>query len=318
MLKLSFANTRQMARIGNALATELRVNILALLEHKNMNVVEIASALDVSISTVAANIRILEESGLIVAAFQPARRGSMKVCSAVFRDIFIDFSFGKDIPEADDLHTYDMPVGMFSYCIPNPSCGMADEKRIIGIEDDPSSFFLPQRSNARILWFRTGVVEYLMPIKTPIERTIHSIQLEYEACSEAPGHNNEWKSDISLWINDVEVGVWHSPGDFGDRAGRFNPQYWVTTGNTQYGMLNRWLITKDGTFFFDNLVSKTTLSDVLVPETPYIKIRIGVKENAQNPGGVNLFGRGFGDHDMGIKMTIRYQKTTRERYAPQG
>ena len=309
ILKLSTADTRQIAHVGNALSTELRVNILTLLQHRRMNVIEIAAALEASVSTIASNIRILEESGLIKTEFQPAKRGSMKICSIEYSDIYLNLRSNLDVPDVDDFYVCDMPVGLFSACLTSPTCGMADDMGYVGEPDDPSAFFLPERSRARTLWLSTGFVEYLLPLKKLAERDVHSIQIEYEACSEAPGYNNEWKSDISLWVNDVEVGVWHSPGDFGDRAGRFNPQYWVPSGNSQYGMMNCWLIGRDGTWFFDDQVSPVTISDVLIPDLPYVKIRIGVDKNAVNQGGVCIFGRGFGDYDIGIKMTIRYQKS---------
>ncbi|MEI3204121.1 MAG: hypothetical protein V8S73_05705 [Lachnospiraceae bacterium] len=36
-----------------------------------------------------------------------------------------------------------------------------------------------------------------------------------EICSEAPGYKEDWKSDLTLWVNDVEVGTWTCPGDLG-------------------------------------------------------------------------------------------------------
>jgi len=285
---------------------------LTLLQNRKKNVIEIASALNASVSTVASNVRILEESGLIQTEFHPAVRGSMKSCSIAYSEIYIDLESGAEVPEVDDFYTCETPIGMFSTCVASPTCGMADDMGYIGDQNDPCAFFLPERSKARTLWLSRGYVEYLLPFKNSVERDLHSIQIEYEACSEAPGYNNGWKSDISLWVNGVEVGVWLSPGDFGDRAGRFNPQYWVPSGQSQYGMMNRWLITKEGTYFFDKQVSQVTMADVLNVPLPYIKIRIGVDEQAANQGGVCLFGRGFGDYDIGIRMTVRLQGKARE------
>ena len=44
-----------------------------------------------------------------------------------------------------------------------------------------------------------------------------------ELSSEVPGTNADWPSDISIWVNDVKVGTWTSPGDYGDKRGRFTP-----------------------------------------------------------------------------------------------
>ena len=152
MLKLSAADPRQIAHVGTALSTELRINILELLQHRKMNVIEIAAALDTSNSTIAANIRILEESGLVQTEFQPAKRGSEKICSVVYNDIYINLRATADIPDAEDFYVCEMPVGMFSNCITSPTCGMADEFGYIGDQDDPSAFYLPERSKARTIW----------------------------------------------------------------------------------------------------------------------------------------------------------------------
>jgi len=41
-----------------------------------------------------------------------------------------------------------------------------------------------------------------------------------------PGTNADWPSDISLWVNDVKIGTWTSPGDYGDRRGVHTPRWW--------------------------------------------------------------------------------------------
>jgi predicted transcriptional regulator len=55
------------------------------------------------------------------------------------------------------------------------------------------------------------------------ERGIKSLEPSMEMSSEIPGTNTNWPSDISVWINEKEIGVWTSPGDFGDRRGKFTP-----------------------------------------------------------------------------------------------
>ncbi len=40
-----------------------------------------------------------------------------------------------------------------------------------------------------------------------------------------------------------------------------------------------------------------------------IRLRIGVEETAANPGGMNLFGRGFGNTDQDITMTLTTAET---------
>jgi predicted transcriptional regulator len=35
-----------------------------------------------------------------------------------------------------------------------------------------------------------------------------------------------------------------------------------------------------------------------------IRVRIGVKDDARHPGGMNIFGRGFGNHDQDITLRL--------------
>ena len=48
-----------------------------------------------------------------------------------------------------------------------------------------------------------------------------------ELSSEAPGVNSNWPSDISFCLNDESIGIWTSPGDFGDVRGIFTPDWWM-------------------------------------------------------------------------------------------
>jgi len=47
-----------------------------------------------------------------------------------------------------------------------------------------------------------------------------------EISSEAPSYNNNYPSDIVFSLKKIELGTWTSPGDFGDKRGNFNPQWW--------------------------------------------------------------------------------------------
>jgi predicted transcriptional regulator len=35
-----------------------------------------------------------------------------------------------------------------------------------------------------------------------------------------------------------------------------------------------------------------------------IRLRLGIKEDAAHPGGINIFGRGFGNYDQDILLRI--------------
>src|SRR5690606_7263271 len=126
-----------------------------------------------------------------------------------------------------------------------------------------------------------------------------------EICSEAPDYDIDHPSDITLWINDIEVGTWCSPGDMGGKRGRLNPPWW-SDHFTQFGLLKVWSVDGDGTSVDGTTVSDITLKAIgLLPLRP-IRVRIGVKPDAENAGGFNIFGEGFGNYEQDLILRLHY------------
>ncbi|MGX1830006.1 ArsR/SmtB family transcription factor [Paenibacillus taichungensis] len=306
MLELSFDNPDELVTVTHALSTRSRVDILRLLISQNLNIVEIAEALKLPVSTVASNIKVLEAARLINTELLPASRGAMKVCSRNYDDIHIALNLEKAIPKGDiQVYEVDMPIGHYSDCEVSPTCGMANGEGMIIREDEPASFYHPKHVGAQIMWFRKGYVEYLMPLEIPAEAVIESLELSMEICSEAPNYDHNWPSDISVWINGVEIGMWTCPGDFGDRRGKLNPAWWFEW-STQYGLLKTWRVDKNKTTLDMEKISAVDLAQLNLQNSHKLKVRIGIKPDAIHQGGVNLFGRQFGDYDQNIKMTVHY------------
>src|SRR5262249_25447409 len=132
-----------------------------------------------------------------------------------------------------------MPIGAYVDCQVLPTCGLLSTTVPIGMLDDPASFYEPEHGNAQLLWFSQGYVEYRFPNRLPPAAVPDSLDLSMEICSEAPLYNLDWPSDITIWINGVEVGTWTSPSDFGGEPGRLTPEWW-TPRNTQFGLLKVW------------------------------------------------------------------------------
>ena len=96
-----------------------------------------------------------------------------------------------------------------------------------------------------------------------------------------------------------------SPGDFGGRRGNYTPQYWPIT-STQFGLLKKITINEDGVFLDNKSVNKKiTFKDLLLFDGSAIKLTIGIKDNAKHKGGINLFGKNFGDFNQAIVMKIK-------------
>jgi predicted transcriptional regulator len=132
---------------------------------------------------------------------------------------------------------------------------------------------------------------------------VQSLELAVELSSEVPGTSKDWPSDITVAINGHEIGTWTSPGDYGDKRGKFTPDWWKLAGS-QYGDLKRWEVKDSGTFLDGAKISSCSLADLELNDHRSIRVRIGVKENARHPGGMNIFGRGFGNHDQDITLRL--------------
>jgi predicted transcriptional regulator len=291
--------------IIKGLASEVRISILKLLRTggpKNVN--QIAEELLLPQSTVSTNLQILEDAGLINTESQKARKGSQKVCRSAFQEILISFGDpGAD--RRDDLIEVSMPLGLYTQFEVTGPCGLCSKDGVIGLLDVPDTFLDPDRMKAGLLWFTRGFVEYQFPNNTLLKKAKpKALEFSMELSSEVPGTSPNWPSDIFLQINGVEVGTWTSPGDFGDKRGTYTPDWWKLAGS-QYGKLKNWRINGQGSFVDGVKISGVTLEDLAVEQHRSVRMRIGVKEDAEHPGGINIFGTGFGNYSQDIVLRIQ-------------
>ena len=184
---------------------------------------------------------ILLRGGVYIAAHHIIKRGTGYLQGSRFRCQDRDTQY----PVGKQQYEYERAGFHYSNYRVCPTCGLASDKALIGEVDDARYFDHPERYTADILWFTKGFVEYNIPNFIPSYQKITQLTLSAELCSEAPGVNNVWPSDISFYINDVCVGSWLSPGDFGDSRGLFTPDWWFPNWN-QYGMLKLLVINKKG------------------------------------------------------------------------
>ncbi|WP_426452694.1 ArsR/SmtB family transcription factor [Paenibacillus sp. S-38] len=308
MLELTIDEPDELVKVAHALASHTRIGIIKLLLQKpNLNIIEIAEALSIPVSTAATNVKVLEEAELILTSLQPASRGAMKVCSRNFDDVRMILNPIAFYKHSNKTVEVEMPIGHFVNFDIHPTCGMANLSEMIVPEDEPESFYHPDCRTAEIIWFRQGWVEYRFPRSVDSTANISSIEFSLELCSEAPNYNNDWPSDITVWVNDVEIGTWISPGDFGDHRGKLNPPWWSDT-STQHGLLKTWRVDGERSTIDNEKSSSAVLADLNLLAKPYISLRIGVKPDAMHQGGVNLFGKGFGDYAQGIIMRIQHKE----------
>jgi len=289
-------------KILKAIGAEVRVRILELLQNRELNVTEISKELGIPQSTATTSILALEDAGLIYSHPANGVKGGQKICTSRYRELLINFNMP---PQEKNMIEVEMPVGLFTSYYVSAPCGLCSRDSVIGYLDVPGTFFSPDRIKASLVWFGKGFVEYKFPNNSLYLENgrIKRLELSMEMSSEIPGTNKDWLSDISVWINEKKIGVWTSPGDFGDRRGKFTPSFWKLEGS-QYGILTTWEVNTEGAFLDRNQVSDVTLEDLELNDRHSIKVRIGIADNAKHIGGLNIFGKGFGDHDQDIILKL--------------
>lgn len=296
-IQLDLDDKEQLALLARALSAEVRIEILRLLCKTDFNINEIAEQLNLPQSSAAAHIKVLEEAGLIKTSLKPAVRGSMKVCSRQLEALEVKFMTRQE----EKTEVINMPIGNFVDYYVEPTCGIVSEKRYIDEEDEPRCFYNPGRTSAKLLWFGKGYLEYRFPNNILTDRKEKRLELSMELCSEDHEYNLDFPSDITVWINGIDAGTYYCSGDFGGRRGKYNPEWWPDK-NTQYGVLKTWILTEQGTYLDEDRVNLLSIKDYHLSENAYISVRVGIKEDAEHVGGVNLFGDCFGDYPQNIRM----------------
>lgn len=286
------------------LASPIRVKMLKLLHVDGpMNGNDIGARLGLPQSTVSTNLQILESAGLIRTETQKARKGNQKICHSTFDEVLVMFK--EDIEPRSNVIEVAMPLGLYTSCEVSAPCGLCSVEGIIGLLDVPDTFLDPGRMKTGLIWFTRGYVEYQFPNNAKLaQNTIEVMEFSMELSSEVPGTSADWPSDITLSVNGTEIGTWMSTGDYGDKRGVYTPDWWKLKGS-QYGKLKSWRVTMDGTYVDGMKISPVSLVDLDLANHRSIRLRIAVKEDAKHPGGINIFGRGFGNYDQDIILRLQ-------------
>ena len=305
-ISLSLGEIERLCPVAKALSSPMRVRMLSLLGIRSMNVNELAEALSLPVSTAALNVRQLEEAGLISTEIQPGIRGAMKLCSRKIDSVSMRLT--DEMLDGVSALTLQLPIGSYSSAENIRSeCGMVSDHAWIGETNAPRTFYHPDRFSAQMLWFRSGELEYRFSLGEIDPAQVAFIEFSMEISSNAPMYREDFKSDIHVTVNSVELGTWTSPGDYGGRRGRLNPSWWSDT-SSQFGLLKTWRVDADGSRLDGEPLSDITLADLKLETQDYISLRIGVHEDSEHVGGLNLFGNKFGDFAQGIIMRVGYAK----------
>jgi predicted transcriptional regulator len=303
-ISLDLHQPEKSAAVFRALSSPMRLKMIKLLVDRSagMNISKLAEEFSLPLSSTALHVRILEEAGIVFTEGKPGLRGAQKICAMLAEDVYLAIYHREKKSRATRNVNFKMPLGNYFDCSVTKPCGLAGRKTYIGVEDTENAFYSVNRIHAQLVWFTTGYLEYRFSNHFPGSEKILELGFSFEACSEAPGCNNDWPSDITVWINQKEVFTFRSAGDFGDTRGLYNPSWWPDD-STQYGELHRLEITSQGCFGDGRKTSDLNLETLHINGGDYISFRIGVKEDAGYAGGINLFGEYFGNYRQTLEMT---------------
>lgn len=289
--------------VFKALGSDIRISIIKLLlKNKGMNMNELATSLNITNGALTSHIKKLEECGIVTIVSESAGHGNQKKCMVHLDKILFELETGEP---KKNIYETDIKIGHYSDYEVYPTCGLATSTKLIGEVDDARYFAHPSRIDCDILWFTKGYVDYMIPNFLPVLQKIDQITLSVELSSEAPGVNDIWPSDIYFYLNDTCLGMWTSPGDYGDVRGIFTPDWWYPNWN-QYGLLKLIVINQLGTFVDGIQISNVSLKDLNLDYRSTIKFKFAVPEDAEHVGGLTIFGRNFGNYNQDIKVRIHY------------
>ncbi|MCR2802301.1 ArsR/SmtB family transcription factor [Paenibacillus soyae] len=291
-------------KVYEALASEARLKIIDLLFRKEMHIKELAGELYLSNAIVSSHVNKLEQAGIVGSRMKRVNGGTYKFCYV--KQEYAQIKLSPDIGAAKSYHEIAVPVGHYTDYEAWPTCGIATTTKMIGQYDNPACFMDPERVNAGILWFARGFVEYKVPNYLLNDQKLVEIEISMELSSEAPKFNENWPSDICFSLNHKPLGIWTSPGDFGDKKGRLTPEWWHSDVN-QYGVLKALRINEKGTFIDGERISDVRIHDLQL-DTTYWTFSMRPEDAVRGRGGLTLFGKGFGHYDQDILVRYYYEK----------
>ncbi len=298
----------QIAQIGQALSSPTRVEILKLLNTKPYLMSEVAQALNIQPSSAAFHLKMLENAGLINVEYSTKYKGSNKRYSYGLRDVILRLRPLDGVDNAIPPFIADINIGDYIDAEFSDQSGFATDRKVLTANNSKKAFH-PERHDIQIIWNSyAGYVTYAVPNDFTDTAPVSEISLSVELCSETHGYNNDYPSDITFWMNDVELCTWTCPGDFGDKYGTFTPSWWFPE-STKYGLLTTVSISGKGVSINDKLVNRTVTLDMLnISEGNRLTFKIGVKNDAKHCGGFNIFGEKFGNFNQPIKFTAIFKK----------
>lgn len=304
---LNLKDVERTAAVCKALSSQTRLEILRCITSNSLTISQLADEFMLPMSSMCLHIKTLKDAGLIETYPKPGLHGTQKLCAVITSKISVDLNSHFNLEDETPPVFVEMPIGHYSSCEVTPPCGLAASDFYLAEEDSPYGFYSPERFKAGMLWFTHGGLEYQFSNASLHKDNLKQIEFSFEICSEAPGFNKDWPSDIDFELNHKLITTIHLKGDNGGRRGIYNPPWW-SDNNSQYGEYVIIRITHHGCYFDQKKISDETIDSLGLKNGYHFAFTLKCNtSSAYTGGGMNLFGRQFGDYDQGIVMKVEYE-----------
>ncbi|HMM00102.1 MAG TPA: ArsR family transcriptional regulator [Bacilli bacterium] len=304
-LTLNLNDDGVLEKIGDSFSSPIRRKILRLVANKSYSIYEIAQELNLSMSTTSFHIKILKEAKLIKAIPSPSKKGNEKNVSIECESMTIFVNGDSEISNLRKIIT--IPLGSFIDYDITPPCVICTKEMALQPIDDRNVFLSPTRIQAQLISFYKGHITFPIPLDGEEGTQLESITIFMELCSECPNYNNSWKSDITFWLNGQEIATYLSLRDYGDRRGAYTPSWWPSS-STQYGMPVNLRIDTEGTYINGAKANSININSLGISNNEVLHFTLGVKDDAKYVGGINIFGKNFGDINEDITVQIAFER----------
>lgn len=294
------------AELCETLGNRTRLRILETLQRPpyQKSVPALVKELGIPKTTLLFHLHKLEAADVIYMFYKSAEHGSIRYISRKIKSVKVTVYYNERV-ETPATHTVLQTVGVGQFAdFTGDSFNMATTAEHFQLLTDRC--FIPQRFDAQLVYTKKGRITYYFDNDAAKNHTVTELSLSLEICSEAPYYDNNYKSDITFWINNREIATYTCDGDYGDRRGNLNPAWWSDV-NTQYGKLLTLTVTDDAVMINGKRIhSKLRLKDLALGSGNKIVLTLGNKDTAEYPGGFNLFGQRFGDYEQDICMQLQF------------
>ena len=134
------------------------------------------------------------------------------------------------------------------------------------------------------------------------------MEFSMELSSEVPGTSADWPSDITVCGQRQGHRHLDVARRFRRQARRLYARLVEAQGQPVWQAQELAGQRATGTYVDGMKISPVSLKDLDLDTHHSIRLRIGVKADAKHPGGINIFGRGFGNYDQDIVLRLQTER----------